>query len=57
LLRLACGEAAPRGPATERAKAEALRLLRIPETRAELAAAPETLDRLKGLMTQAGLAA
>jgi hypothetical protein len=57
LLRLACGEAAPRGPATERAKAEALKLLRIPETRAELAAAPETLDRLKGLMTQAGLAA
>ena len=57
LLRLATGEAAPKGPVTERAKAEALKLLRIPETRAELAAAPESLERLRGLMTQIGLAA
>jgi hypothetical protein len=57
LLRLASGEAAPRGPAAERAKAEALKLLRLPETRTELAAVPETLERVKGLMTQAGLAA
>ncbi len=57
LLRLACGEAAPRGPAAERAKAEALKLLRMPETRAELASGSETLERVKELMAQAGLAA
>jgi hypothetical protein len=57
LLRLASGEAAPRGPVTERAKTEALKLLRIPEARAALASSPETLERLRGLMTQAGLAA
>ena len=57
LLRLAAGEAAPRGPVADRAKAEAVRLLRIPEARAELAASPEALERVRGLMTQAGLAA
>ena len=57
LLRLACAEAAPRGPAADRAKGEALKLLRLPETRAELAAGPESLERVKGLMAQAGLAA
>jgi hypothetical protein len=57
LLRLASGEAAPKGPVTERAKAEVLKLLRVPETRAELANAPEALERVKSLMTQAGLAA
>lgn len=57
LLRLACGEAAPLGPAAGRAKAEAMRLLKAPETRTELSAAPEQLDRLKGLMVSAGLMA
>ncbi len=57
LLRLACGEAGPRGPVADRAKSEAMRLLRAPSARAELAAAPETLDRVKALMSQAGLAA
>ena len=57
LLRLACGEAAPRGPASERAKAESVKLLRNAGTRTELAAAPETLDRVKSLLAQAGLAA
>lgn len=57
LLRLASGEAAPRGPVTDRAKAEAVKLLRVPETRIELAAAPEALEKVKTLMTQAGLAA
>jgi hypothetical protein len=56
LLRLAGGEAAPRGPASERAKAEALKLLRMPETRAGLAGAPETLEQIKALMSKAGLA-
>ena len=57
LLRLAAGETAPAGPAADRAKAEAIRLFRAPESRAVLSAAPETLAPLKGLMKAAGLAA
>ena len=57
LLRFAAGEAAPFGPATERAKMEAVRLMRAPETRQELAKTPEALDRVRGLMQTAGLAA
>ena len=57
LLRLAAGETAPLGPAADRAKAEAVRLFRAPESRAVLSAAPETLAPLKGLMRAAGLAA
>ena len=57
LLRLAAGETAPLGPAADRAKAEAIRLFRAPESRATLSAAPETLAPLRGLMKAAGLAA
>ena len=57
LLRMAAGETAPLGPAADRAKAEAVRLFRAPDNRAALAAAPETLAPLKGLMRAAGLAA
>jgi hypothetical protein len=57
LLRYAAGEAAPHGPVADRAKAEAIRLMRSPETRMELAKAPEALDRVRGLMQTAGLAA
>ncbi len=57
LLRMAAGETAPPGPAADRARAEAVRLFRAPENRAMLAAAPETLTPLKGLMKAAGLAA
>ena len=57
LLRLAAGETAPLGPAADRAKMEAVRLFRAPEARAALAAAPEALAPLKGLMKAAGLAA
>ena len=57
LLRLAAGETAPLGPAADRAKAEAVKLFRAPESRAALSAAPETLAPLKGLMQAAGLAA
>jgi hypothetical protein len=57
LLRMAAGETAPLGPAADRAKAEAVRLFRAPDNRATLAAAPETLAPLKGLMKAAGLAA
>jgi len=57
LLRLAAGETAPSGPAADRAKAEAIRLFREPQSRAILSAAPETLVPLRGLMQAAGLAA
>jgi len=57
LLRLAAGETAPLGPAAERAKAEAIKLFRSPQSRAALAATPETIAPLKGLMKAAGLAA
>ena len=57
LLRLAAGETAPLGPAADRAKAEAIKLFRAPESRAVLSASPETLAPLKGLMQAAGLAA
>jgi hypothetical protein len=57
LLKLACGETAPLGPAADRAKAEALKLLRAPETRQQIAADPASLDRFRTLMQTAGLAA
>ncbi len=57
LLRLAAGETAPLGPAADRARAEAIKLFRAPESRAVLSAAAETLVPLKGLMKAAGLAA
>lgn len=57
LLRLAAGETAPLGPAADRAKAEAVKLFRAPESRAALSAAPEALAPLRSLMQAAGLAA
>jgi hypothetical protein len=57
LLRLAAGETAPFGPAADRAKAEALKLFRAPESRAALTASPEQIAPLKTLMKAAGLAA
>ncbi|MBU1385412.1 MAG: hypothetical protein KKG14_08010 [Alphaproteobacteria bacterium] len=57
LLRMASGDTAPAGPAADRAKAEAIRLFRAPGNRAALAATPEKLAPLKGLMKAAGLAA
>lgn len=57
LLRLAAGETAPLGPAADRAKAEAVRLLRAPDTRAALGQTPQALGTLKTLMQAAGLAA
>ncbi|MDQ1154851.1 hypothetical protein [Brevundimonas sp. SORGH_AS_0993] len=57
LLKLATGQTAPSGPAADRARTEAIRLLRAPQTRAALAAAPEEIAPLKGLMQAAGLAA
>jgi hypothetical protein len=57
LLRLAAGEAAPLGPAASRARIEALRLVKMDETRAELAAAPEKAEQVRTLIEKAGLAA
>lgn len=57
LLRFACGEAGPTGPVAEKARAEALKLLRTPDIRAQLAAQPQALETVKALMIEAGLAA
>jgi hypothetical protein len=57
LLRLAAGETAPSGPVSDRAKAEAIKLMRAPQTRTELSQAPEGLDQVRTLLQTAGLAA
>jgi hypothetical protein len=57
LLKLATGESAPIGPASLRARSEALRLVKQDETRAALAAAPEQVKQVRELIQQAGLAA
>ena len=57
LLRMAAGEAAPLGPAADRARAEALKLMRLDETRTELAQAPERMGPLKDLLAAAAKAA
>lgn len=57
LLQMAAGETAPQGPCTERAKNEAIRLLRSHEIRPALAAAPDQLGRVRQLMGAIGLAA
>jgi hypothetical protein len=57
LLRLASGESAPTGPAADRAKAEAVKLMRAPQTRSELSEAPEGLEQVRTLLQTAGLAA
>jgi hypothetical protein len=57
LLRLAAGEAAPLGPVADRAKAEAMKLMRAPDVRAEMLGSPETVIRMKPLLLQAGLLA
>lgn len=57
LLKIANGEAGPLGPAADRARMEALRLVRLDETRAELAKAPERMAQVKDLIQQAGMAA
>lgn len=57
LLRLAAGETAPLGPAADRARAEALKLVRMPETRTALTEAPDQVATVRNLLQQAGLAA
>jgi hypothetical protein len=57
LLRLAAGETAPLGPAADRARDEALKLLRRPDAREALTQAPDKMVTMRDLMQQAGLAA
>ncbi len=57
LLKLACGETAPLGPAADRARAAALKLARNDETRAELTEAPDRVDAIRDLIKHASLAA
>lgn len=57
LLKMAAGETAPLGPAANRAKSEALKLVKLDETRAELVAAPQHVEAFRDLIQQAGLAA
>lgn len=49
LLNMAAGETAPPGPAAERARIEALRMVRLPEARDELARNPAAFAQLKAL--------
>jgi hypothetical protein len=57
LLKLACGETGPLGPAADKARAAALKLARHDETRAELTEAPERVDAIRDLIKHASLAA
>jgi hypothetical protein len=57
LLRMAIGEVGPSGPVADKAKAEAVRMLRAPEVRAELAGQPAALETMRTLLVEAGLAA
>ena len=57
LLKLAVGQTAPHGPAADRARAEAIKLLKTQDVRAALSAAPDSIAALKTLMQAAGLAA
>lgn len=57
LLKLAAGESAPMGPAASRARNEAIKLFRMDDTRAALAAAPDQMAQVRDLIQQAGMAA
>lgn len=57
LLGLATGQTAPLGPLAEKAKIQAIRMLRDPEMRAGLSSQPAALTALKPMMQAAGLAA
>jgi hypothetical protein len=57
LLKLACGDAGPLGPAADRARTEALKLARQDDTRAELTEAPDRVGAIRDLLKHAALAA
>ncbi len=56
LLKMACGETAPLGPAADRARAEALKLARSESIRAELVSDPEQVDTIRDLLQHAATA-
>lgn len=55
LLRMAAGETAPLGPAADRARTEALRMLRASEVKEALSVEPEASAALNALMPAAGI--
>ena len=55
LLPLAAGETAPTGPAADRARAEALQLLRDRDLRSEIASSPDRMGGVIPLLQRAGL--
>ena len=57
LLRLASGEAAPVGPASEKARGEVMRLLRSPDAREAPMGSPEAAGKLRPMLQAVGLAA
>jgi hypothetical protein len=57
LLKLAGGESAPLGPAADRARVEAVKLIRQDDVRAELSQAPIQAEDMRDLIQRAGLAA
>lgn len=57
LLRLASGETGPLGPAADRARAEALRLVKDDGLRAELSRDEDQMSAVRDLIREAGLAA
>ncbi|HEY9234835.1 MULTISPECIES: hypothetical protein [Phenylobacterium] len=57
LLRLAAGETAPAGPAAERARLEAIKMVRLERTRIELADDPQRMTQVRDLIQQLGVAA
>lgn len=57
LLKLAVGDSAPLGPAANRARQEAMRLVKLQETRAALSAAPEQMQSVRDLIQRSSLAA
>ncbi|HEX5380559.1 MAG TPA: hypothetical protein VFW47_18420 [Phenylobacterium sp.] len=57
LLQMAVGESAPTGPAADRARQEALRMVRQDDTRADLARAPERMGQVRDLIQKLSHAA
>lgn len=57
LLKLATGETCPLGPAAERARQEAVRIMRLEETRTDLANHPESLPQVREMIQLMGVAA
>ena len=57
LLKMATGEHAPPGPAADRARSEAVRLMRSPAVQTELLSSPDALGQIRTMMISLGIAA